>query len=170
VSPYLTLVFLMGLVAVQTAALPYAAPGTFKPLLPVLAVVAWGLLRNRREAAWWGLLLGYMLDVVSPTPFGTYTLPMLVAVMVVGIGGSNLFPTNFILPGAVAAAATVAFTVTQLSLVAAMNRGTVSWSAASMGDDILPVVALNLLWLPALYFPLRFVARRIGPPRIEWER
>jgi hypothetical protein len=39
-----------------------------------------------------------------------------------------------------------------------------------LAEDLVPVVALNLLWLPVLYFPLRRLAGRIGPPRMGWER
>jgi rod shape-determining protein MreD len=139
-------------------------------MLPVLAVVAWGLVRNRSEATWWALVLGYLMDWGSPTPFGTYLVPMMVAAAIVAAGGSTLFPSNFLMPGVVAAVATAGFTLTQRALVAAMSRGTMAWNPAAIAEDVIPVVALDLLWLPALYFPLKAVARRIGPPRIEWER
>jgi cell shape-determining protein MreD len=35
---------------------------------------------------------------------------------------------------------------------------------------LVPAVALNLLWLPVVYFPLRLRADRLGDPRIGWER
>lgn len=172
-TPYLSLAFLALVVALQTSVMPHAALGTVKPLLPVLAVVTWALVRGRTAAAWWAVVLGLMLDVLSPAPAGTYTLPMLAALLVAAAGRSRLFPTTFILPGAVAAAATIAFTLTQrlvLDLRLAESVPGYGWHAAALMEDLVPVTMLSLLWLPVLFFPLRFVARHAGPARMEWER
>jgi rod shape-determining protein MreD len=175
VNPYATLVFLSLLVTVQTALVPYAALGPAKPLLPLLAVVAWGLLRGPRAAVWWALILGILLDAVSDAPPGFYTLPLLVGAGVTVIARGRMATGNILLPGAIIAVATVAFTLVQRALLTliVMRAGAappLEWTWTALGEDIVPVVALNMLWLPLLYFPLRFVATRTAPRRMEWER
>ncbi len=174
-QPYVTLALLAGVVAVQTALVPYAALGTAKPLVPLLVVVAWGLLRGPKAALWWTLALGLMLDVLSPAPFGFYTLPLVGAATAAALGRGRLASTNLLLPGIAAAAATLVFVLIQRAFLWTILGTTgatpaLSWSAADLADELLPVAALNLLWLPVLFFPLRALALRTAPPRIEWER
>jgi rod shape-determining protein MreD len=172
VGPFITLLWLALLAVLQTSAMPFAALGPAKPFLPLLAVVAWGLVKSPVSATWWAVGLGALLDMATPSPPGMYTVPMIAAAAVVTLGRSRLFPTNFLLPGAVAALATVAFTLVQRALLSATlaDAAGVSWSVAALADDLAPALVLNLLWLPALYFPLRFIADRTGPPKMEWGR
>lgn len=174
-QPYVTVALLAGVVAIQTALVPFAALGSVKPLLPLLAVVAWGLLRGPWASLWWALVLGLIMDAVSPGPFGFYALPLAAVAGVTAIGRGRLAPGNLLLPGLVAAVATGVFSLAQRTLLWTMletsgNEGRLSWSAADLADELLPVVALNLLWLPVLFFPLRRLAAHIAPARIEWER
>jgi rod shape-determining protein MreD len=172
VGPYLTTAFFAALVVAQTAVMPHAALGASKPLLPLLAVVSWGLLRGPMAALWWALGLGILLDALSPTHGGFYTLPLLAAGLVVILGRSRLFPSNFALPGIIAALATVAFTTGQRVFLHIASGGLpgIAWTPAALADDVLPPLVLNLLWLPILYFPLRVLAERTGPRRMEWGR
>ena len=48
--------------------------------------------------------------------------------------------------------------------------GVAPWEIDGVGRDLLHVLALNLLWLPIIYLPLRVLAHRARGPRIEWER
>lgn len=174
-QPYVTLALLAGVVAIQTAMVPYAALGSVKPLVPLLVVVSWGLLRGPKAALWWALALGVMMDVLSPAAFGFYTLPLVGAAAIAALGRGRLASTNLLLPGIAAAGATVVFVFLQRTLLWTMLRTAtevpaLSWAAADLADELLPVTALNLLWLPALFFPLRMLALRTAPPRIGWER
>jgi rod shape-determining protein MreD len=175
VAPYLTALLILGLVAVQSGLMPFASLGPAKPLLPLLAVVAWGLLRGPRAAVWWALGLGFLMDFASPGPFGLYTVPLLGAAAVTAVGKSRLAAGNILLPGIAAAAATLTFYVAQRALLAVLisrtaGRVDLTWHVAEIADELLPVLALNLLWMPVLYFPLRALGRRTAPPTIGWER
>jgi rod shape-determining protein MreD len=175
VAPYLTLLALGLLVALQSSLVPYAALGPAKPLLPLLAVVSWGLLRGPRAAAWWALALGVLMDFVSPAPFGFYSVPMLAAAAVTALGRGRLADRNVLVPGMAAAAATVSFfAIQRLGLAAILSRmpGSLetTWLWADIADELLPGLVLNLLWMPVLYFPLRALANRAAPPSIGWER
>lgn len=166
-NPYSATFILATLAVLQCTVMPSAALGYTRPLLPLLAVVTWGLHRGPAAGAWWALGAGLMLDIVSPSSVGTYTVPMLAAAGVVAVVRSRLYPTNLALPIAVAAAATVAFTLMQRTLLAVRVPG-IAWSVPVLTEELLPAIALNLLWLPLLYFPLRALARA-AQPRIDWE-
>ena len=72
--------------------------------------------------------------------------------------------------GAIGVIASLVYLLAQQALIAA-GGGHVPWSLRSQASLLLPRVVLNLVWFPALFFPLRAVARRIGGPRIGfgWE-
>ena len=166
--PYVNLILLALLVVLQTTLMPAAALDSTKPFLPLLAVVCWGMLRGPVPGVWWALAAGLLLDLVSPIPTLFYTLPLLVAAAVVAGGRGRLFPSNVLTPWLMTAIATVAFVVVQHALIP-LTGGLAGWSAGQLGREVVPQVALNLLWLPVLYFPLRALARRVAGPRIEWE-
>ena len=167
--PYLAVPLLALVVVAQTTVVPATALGGTKPFLPLLFVVTWGLLRGPLAGAWWALTVGLMLDIVSPSPSLFYTVPLLLAVGVVALSRGRLFPSNLLMPWLVVIAATVAFVVAQRALLPLVG-GSVGWLPATLMRELLPETALNLLWLPIAYFPLHALARRVGGPRIDWER
>jgi rod shape-determining protein MreD len=166
-TPYVYLAILAAIVIAQTTVMPSAALGHTKPFLPLLAVVSWVLLRGPLPGAWWAVAIGLMLDAVSPTPAGFYTLPLLAAAVAVSIGRARFFPSNLVIPWLLVAVATAVFLITQRSFIPLVG-GHVVWSAPALAREIFPETALNLLWLPVLYLPLRALARRTSGPRIEW--
>lgn len=168
-TPYASIPLLALVVLVQTTVMPAASLGATKPFLPLLVIVSWGLVQGSMAAAWWALALGLMLDLVSPSPFLFYTLPLMLVVGVVAVGRGRFFPTNLLLPWLVAAAATAAFVLGQWSLLL-LTDGPVAWHGEAVARALFPETALNLLWLPLAYFPLRAVSRRLRGPHIEWER
>jgi rod shape-determining protein MreD len=156
-------------VIVQSTVMPHAMIAGEPPLLPVIAVVCWGILRGPLAAAWWALALGILLDTISFMPPGFYTVPMLCVAALVAMVGRRLFENNLLLPLGLTVAATVVFTLVQYSLLS-LEAAYLPVSVEALTRVTLPVVVLNLLWLPALYFLLRAFARRGGEPRIGWER
>ncbi|MFN2114295.1 MAG: rod shape-determining protein MreD [Anaerolineae bacterium] len=167
-TPYLYTAILAAIVIAQSTLMPAAALGQTKPFLPLIAVVCWALFRGPVPGAWWAVAAGLMLDAVSPAPMGFYTLPLLAAVLVVSMGRGRFFATNMLIPWLLVAVATAAFIVAQRSLIP-LAGGELDWDAAVITREILPEAALNLLWLPVLYLPLRALARSVAGPRIEWE-
>lgn len=167
-SPYLALAMLAAVTLAQATLMPAASLGGTKPFLPLLLVVSWGLLRGPMAAFGWAIALGAMLDISSPTPFGYYTVAMLAVAAVVSLGHGRLYPGNLLLPGLVAAAATVVFLLVQL-LPLAFAGQLIAWQQASWVSLFAKSVALTLLWLPLVYFPLRAIAAWVAGPRIDWE-
>lgn len=168
-TPYLNLIFLGALVVAQSTVMSSAKLGTVKPFLPLLAVVSWTLLRGPLPGAWWAIAIGLILDLASPAPMNVYTVPMLAAVTVVAVGRARLFPGNPIIPWLLTGAATVVFLLVQRAMIP-LSGAVIAWTGSTLLREILPAVALNLLWLPVIYVPLRHVARRAAGPRIAWER
>jgi rod shape-determining protein MreD len=168
-SAYAALVFLALVALAQVSLMPAAGLGGAKPFLPLLVVVSWGLLRGPTAGLGWALALGALLDILSPTPFGYYTLAMLVVALVVALFHGRLFPRNVLLPGLVVAFATVALLAVQV-LPLALGGQVVVWERASWLGLTAKSVALSWLWLPLVYFPLRAVSTWSAGPRIDWER
>lgn len=167
-GPFATLALLGLLTFAQVTLVPAARLGSAAPLLPLLAVVSWGLVRDGRSGLWWAILAGLMLDLVSPAPVGMYTLPLVAAAAVVAAGRSRVFDRHLVLPALLAMVATATWVLGQLALIGLMG-GHVDWTGPALAGLLAPALALNLLWLPLLFFPLRALARRAGRPRIEWE-
>lgn len=167
-SPYLALALLAAVTLAQVTLMPAASLGGTKPFLPLLVVVSWGLLRGPLAAFGWAIALGALLDIASPTPFGYYTVAMLAVAGIVALGHGRLYPGNLLLPGLVAAAATVVFLCVQLAPLI-LSGGLLAWQQTSWINLFAKSVALSLLWLPLVYFPLRAIAAWISGPRIDWE-
>lgn len=168
-TPYLQLVLLGALAVAQTTVMTSAKLGTVKPLLPLLAVVSWTLLRGPVSGAWWAVAAGILLDVVSPGGGAYYTVPLVAAAAAVAAGRARLFPGHPLIPWVLTAVATACFVLVQRTLLP-LAGAEVVWSSRALAREMLPELALNLLWLPAVYVPLRALARRERGPRLAWER
>jgi rod shape-determining protein MreD len=168
VTPLIKLAFLAAIVIAQTTVMASAGLGVTKPFLPLLTIVGWTLLAGPLSGAWWAVAIGSLLDLVSPSPWGFYTVPLLFVAVIAAIGRARLFPANVVIPWVVVGAATVVFCLSQRAFMA-MIGGHVAWSGQALWRGIVPEAALNMLWLPVVYFPLRWVAHRTRSPRIEWE-
>ncbi|MCE7937964.1 rod shape-determining protein MreD [bacterium] len=167
-APYISAPVLGAIVLAQTTVMHRAMIGSTPPSLPLVAVISWGLLRGPVPALWWAVGLGLMLDVVSPQPAGFHSLP-LVGVAAVGVLlGRRLFSTNLLLPLGLVAFGTALFSLFQYGLLAIEHR--LDWAWRPWVDATLPLLVLNLAWLPAVYLALRWLARRLGAPAMGWER
>ncbi len=169
-NPYATFAILLSIVWAQQALMPHTALGSAAPFLPLIAVVCWGLLRGPNAGLAWALIAGLMLDQLSPSPVGMYTLPLVVGAGVLLIGRRVLFSQNVVVPAALVSIATLVYVIAQETLIRG-DGGHVPWALETQFALIAPRIVLNLLWFPAIFFPLRALARRIGGPRIGlgWE-
>jgi rod shape-determining protein MreD len=169
VNRYGNLLLLGAVVLAQTTVMSSTALGSTRPFLPLLAVVSWVLLRGPVAGLWWALGAGVMLDVVAPGRLSLYSLPLVMAAVAVAGGRGRLFPTNILIPWLMVVVATVTFWLAQRALLP-LAGGEVSWRLDVLAREVVPEIALNLLWLPVLYLPLSALARRIAGPTIAWER
>jgi len=154
---------LLLLVGLQITLAPRAGLGAAAPFLPLLAVVSWSVLRGPGTGIRWALALGLALDQLAPSPVGVYTLPLVAASGAAALGRGVAFERSIVLPAAMTAFATAVFILVQLGLIAAIG-GHVPWDPWSLGQTVAPRIALNLLWLPAVYLPVRWLARSASQP------
>ena len=156
----------LGLVAVlQATIVPLVAIAGFKIDLPLLLVVAWGLLSLPGEAAVWGFIAGIFLDLTSGLPFGTQTIALTSIGLLMGLAQTTIFHSNIILPPAAVMLATLGYHVIILGILS-----TIGWQIP-WNDYLLrvtlPTAILNTIALPITYFPLQRLNRRLRP-QVEW--
>jgi rod shape-determining protein MreD len=169
IGRYLSLALLFAIAQAQATVMPEAALGPNMPMLPVIAVVSWAILRGPLAGLTWALILGFMLDWRSPELLGTYTLPLLGVAAIGALGSRRIFNTNILLPAALTVLGTFAFLGVHLLLIS-LGDAYVVWNRDAIQAIWIPSLALNLVWLPILLFPLRSFAAWLDKPRIDWER
>jgi rod shape-determining protein MreD len=156
----------LGLVAVAQATLvPLVAIGGYKVDLPLLVIVAWGLLGPLGEAAVWGFIVGLFMDLTSGLPFGTQTIALTSIGLLMGLAQTTLFHTNVILPPAATAIATFGYDLLILAILSTIGWH-IGWSDYIF-RVILPTAILNTIVLPVTYFPLQRLQHRLRP-EMEW--
>ena len=165
--PYLLLLAL-GLAALaQVSLLPAIEVAGVWPDLTLVIVVAWTLLRGVRSAIIWALVAGVWLDLISGSPFGMYTLGLVAATLVAGLGGRTIFRSHLLLAIGMVAAATVVQNLIQLLML---------WfagAAIALPDALLrltlPEVAYNMVAMVIVYPLLAWVNRATERERLPLE-
>ncbi len=163
---YWLLIPLLGIIAIlQVTLVPLVALGGFKIDLPLLMVVAWGLLSLPGEAAIWGFIAGIFLDLFSGLPFGLQTISLTSIGLLMGLAQTTIFHSNVILPPAATIVATFVYNVLMLAILSTLGWQ-IAWSDYLLRVT-LPTAILNMVALPIAYFPLQRLYRRLRP-RVEW--
>lgn len=121
ISPYLLVIAFGAAALVQVALLPALKIGGVAPNLILDIVVAQALLQGTRAALVWALIGGLWLDLLSGGPFGMYTLGLLAAAWVTGIGGRTVYRNHLLLTIAMVLAATVAQGLVHLVMLSLAN-------------------------------------------------
>lgn len=97
-SIYIAIPIMILLAVLQTAVLPLFPVFGFVLQLPVLAALAWGLLRGPQEGAGWGFVGGLCLDLFSAAPFGSSAIALVIATGIISIVQMNLPTSRFVAP------------------------------------------------------------------------
>lgn len=165
--PYLLLLAL-GLAALaQVSLLPAIQVAGVWPDLTLVIVVAWTLLRGTRSAIVWALIAGVWLDLVSGGPFGMYTLGLLAATLVAGLGNRIVFRSHLVLAIVMVAAATLVQETVQYLLL------WLSGATLALGDALLrltlPEIAYNMVLMVLAYPLLGWVNRATERERLPVE-
>lgn len=145
--------------------MPHLAIAGWKIDLPLLIIVAWGLLAAPGEAAIWGFIAGVFLDTLSGLPFGTQTSALTSIGLLMGLTQTTIFTTNVILPPAAMVLATIGYDVLILAILNTLGTP-IQWNDYVL-YRILPTCVLNAVALPLVYFPMQRLHRRIHP-QLEW--
>lgn len=166
-NPYLVVLGLALVALVQVSTLPAFAIGSVVPDLILVIVVSWALLRGLRSALAWALVGGLCLDLLAGSPFGMYTLGLLVAAIVAGSGGNTLYRGSLLLPLAMLVLATLARSGVHLAVL--LVTGHTLPTADTLLRLTLLELAYNTLLLLIIYPLLAMLNRATGQERIPLE-
>jgi rod shape-determining protein MreD len=166
VTPYLTFAILLTLGLVQSTVVPRIYLLGVHPDLMLVVVTSWSLLRGWQEGMLWALIGGVIMDVLSGAPFGVYTLSLLLAAFLAGLGQRNVFRFDLLIPVLVIPVVSLVYNLSLLALLSLL-RWPVDWRQ-SVTRIILPSLVVNSLFMPIIYLPLRALDRRTRREEIAW--
>ncbi len=164
-SPWLLLLLLAGLL--QSAFLSQVTLFGVHPNLVLALVVLWGMLRGGRAGLLWAFVGGIELDLYSVTPFGTFTVALLVIALLVGFADALPFRPTALVP------ASFMFLLSPLfHFIAMVMMQSLGWEVAwARRWSMLPASALLDATLVLLLFrPLRRLSQAAGQRSIDWRR
>ncbi|MFQ6057781.1 MAG: rod shape-determining protein MreD [Anaerolineae bacterium] len=164
-NPYATIGLLVGMALLQTTLVPHLSVAGVKPDLMLMAVVSWSLLRGAGEGIVWGAIGGLILDLLSGGPFGICTLSLILVGYLTGLGEINIFRANILLPGVTVLFATLVYNLALLLLLQILGWP-VTWGL-NLLRIILPAILWNMVLMPLVYTPLRWLHRATGREEME---
>lgn len=157
---WIAIPFLALAAMIQITWLPQVTIWGYKPEFALALVVVWAMLAPVGEAAVWGFIVGVFLDLASGLPFGVHTLALTLLGWVVGGVQTTFFRGNLLAPPLTMLAATLVYHLVLLGLM--LFNTPIDWLAYLIRVT-LPTAILNVLILPIIFFPLRYIARRLHP-------
>ena len=161
---YGALILLLGLA--QSAIVPHIRIAGVYPDIMLILVVSWSLLRGFREGLIWALAGGIILDLLSGAPFGMFTLTLVCAAILPGIGTANFFRSHLPMVLTSVALATICSYGISLLVLYVAGRSTSVFDLAS--HIILPNLALNVGATLLVFPPVRWLHRRTAPGEMQW--
>jgi rod shape-determining protein MreD len=166
-NPYALVIALALVALLQVSLLPSLAIQGVSPDLMLVISVSWTLRRGVRSALVWAIVGGLWLDLLSGGPFGLYTLGLIVAVYLTGLGGGTIFQGRLILPIVMVALATIAVALVHLLLLWLTGQGV--GISSDLGRLILTQMVYNMA-VTLLIFPiLSWLDRLTGQERLPLE-
>jgi len=160
---YIAIPLMAVLTVVQSSILPRVPIFGFVPILPLLVVVAWSLLRSPDEGVLWAFVAGFFLDLYSTSPLGSQSLAMMLAVIAVTTAQRSLPVSRLWLPALLTAAASLIYLAVYLLLIRLAG-----YPLDRQIVNQLPQLTLlhGLLAVPVYWLALT-INRRSTPRRVE---
>lgn len=159
-------VFMLAIAAIiQTTLGSRLSLFTARPDFVLLLVVTHSVVRGMSDGLLGGVLGGLIIDSLTPIPFGAATIGMAVVGLGTGLGESNVYRSNVIIPLIAVFLATIFYhSFLMLALQAASWQ--VDW-ISTLALQTIPGAALNAVLAP-LVFPMVRKMASGGEERIEW--
>jgi rod shape-determining protein MreD len=159
-------VLMLGIAAVlQTTMGNRLSLFTARPDLVLLLVVTHSIVRGTSDGLLGGIAGGLIVDFLTPIPFGAATIGMGVVGFGTGLGESNVYRSNVIIPLIAVFLATIFYhSFLMLALQAAAWK--VEW-ISTLALQTIPGAAINALLAP-LAFPLVRRLASEAEERIGW--
>jgi len=82
----------------QSTIIPYLNFNQIHPNLILVLVFAWTFLHNSRQILFWALIGGAILDVLTNTPFGLFSLGLLITCAAASFWQDKSFGNPFLVP------------------------------------------------------------------------
>ena len=162
-SPWMLLLLLAGIL--QSTFLSKITWFGVSPDLMLIVVLSWSLLRGGREGLSWGLLGGLILDLFSITPFGTFTIALLVTAFFTTLSEASSFRPTGALPAGMMLLASPLFHLTAMITMQLLGWQ-VGWSR--LLSLLLPAALINALFTLFLFPFIRRLSHSAGRRGIEW--
>jgi rod shape-determining protein MreD len=159
---FIPLLLLLSATLLQSTLAPYVEISGVHPDLVLVLVIGWVILRGLEEGLWWALIGGLSLDFFSGTPFGVFTLAMIVVALVAALFHGRVFGSSIILPLSLTFPLSLLFNGLALLILNLLGRP-IAWSNAFY-DILLPVAIFNTMVM-VLVFPLLYLLNRLLTPR-----
>ena len=162
----LILALVVAVVAQSTVASRPIVSGA-RPDLVLLIVVTFSVVQGVSEGLLAGILGGVAVDLMSGVPFGSATIGMGLVGLLTGLGDTNVYRANLLIPLVAVFLATVVYhSFLMLSLQA--NGRTVEW-LSTLALQTVPSAVLNAILTPvALYLVRRFAFPSEQEERFDW--
>lgn len=162
-SIYIAIPLMFLLAVLQTAVMPLFPIFGVVPQLPVLAALAWGLLRGPQEGVGWAFFAGLSLDLFSAGPFGSTAMALMIAVFAVSIAQMGFPQSRFILPIVLTGVGSFLFLYMYAFLIR-VGGIAFDWSATA----VFPAQAiLQAFLIVPMYWLLYLLMQVIYPSRIR---
>ncbi len=163
-SPWMLLLFFAGIL--QSTFLSKITFFGVHPNLMLTLVLCWCLLRGGREGLSWGLLGGLILDLFSITPFGTFTIALLVTAFFTTLSEASSFQLTRILPAGIMLLASPLFHLIAMIMMQLLGWQ-VGWSR--LLSLLLPAACVDALFTLFLFPLIRRLSNLAGSRTIEWQ-
>lgn len=145
-SPWMLLLLLAGIL--QSTFLSKITLFGVHPNLMLTVVLSWSLLRGGREGLSWGFLGGLILDLLSITPFGTFTIALLVTAFFTTLSEVSSFQPTRALPAGMMLLASPLFHLTAMITMQLLGWQ-VGWSR--LLSLLLPAALIDALFTLFLF-------------------
>lgn len=144
---------LVGAAVIQSTVLSHPILLGGRPDLVILLVVTFSVVQGVSEGLLAGIFGGMAVDLLSGTPFGSATLGMMLIGALTGLGNSNVYRANVLIPLVAVFLATVVYH-SFLMLALQANGRAVEW-ISTLAIQTIPVAALNAILTPVAFYVIR---------------
>jgi len=131
------------------------------PDLLLAFAACWAIVRGQREAMVIVPLAGLLRDLTTSDPIGTSMLALSPIVLLAAARELRTVETEFVPALALVAAATVAYTVLRVGILAGTGQE-VDWTGGLL-RVALPGAVVNALFTPIVYLPVRWLSPALRP-------
>ena len=151
----------------QSAVMPYLRLAGATPNLPLLFALSWVLLEGLGDGLVVSLIAGLSVDALSGGLFGLNLVSLGLTSALAGIAEANVFRSARFLPYIMVCLATPVYHGVYLGL-SALLRGdqpplSLIWRL------VLPATVMNLVFMPLVYYLLKWLCARSRPQKVEWQ-